>query len=86
MNKPFQFLCWSISNSLQKEDAAVAQLILTAMMARIIDDIDDAFWIDMKIQSAVPCENEGCDCELARSKVFEALDFLREHYRENCRE
>lgn len=67
---------------LSKAPPQVAQAMLGGFIASVIGSLPDPFWKIMLQEAQKPCGQPECDCEKFRVPVMNALDVLREDYKE----
>jgi len=59
-----------------------AQAWLGGFIANMIGPLPQEHWNNMRAEAAAPCDQPDCGCEVFKSKVMDALNILREDWRE----
>jgi hypothetical protein len=77
----YQF-CVALNKELMEEPPAVAQAMLGGLIASTIGNMPDDFWKAMMAEAHLPCGIPDCGCEKVKGAVMEALDLLREDFKE----
>lgn len=69
------------------EDPEEANSLLGgAIIANLVGHIKEDQWRRMRMVIADPCDRPGCNCEIIRNNLMEALDATREDWKENVEE
>jgi hypothetical protein len=70
---------------LSRTPPSVAQAVLGGFIANIIGPLPDEHWKQMIVESRKPCGVPDCGCEKFKGNVLEALDALREDWKEQVK-
>lgn len=59
-----------------------SEAALLTFLAQLVDALPDARWAEMRASAKLPCGKPGCTCESRREWLMDALDELRDSWRE----
>lgn len=71
-----------IAEALKNTDPDRAQAILGGLIGNIVGNLPDDHWKEIVKLSEAPCSQEGCTCHIYQKKVYDALEMLRQTWKE----